>query len=376
MASETMTRRSFARSLVAGVPMLRVIGAGRVSETVAAASGRNPDKEWSHFDKPEDAGFSSSALQAVEQTLYPLPTTSLLVVKQGRVVYRYGDASQVSYLASARKSVLSMLYGKYVANGTINLERTIGDVGIEEPGRLLAIEKRATIRSLLTASSGVYYPAGSPGGADATPPRGSKEPGTYFLYNNWDFNVAGVAFEKLTGKTVFQALESDLAEPLQFQDFDLSRQRMLGYDDPKTSRYKAYHLFLSGRDMARLGVLMLNGGAWNGKQVVPAPWVAESTKRRVRAIDMAARSESGYGYLWWLPADTRTGAEWVGSYLANGNFGQYLLCLPAIDTVIVHRRAVTDEFAVARNLGQTNAAPAGGAVDFLKIADAIVAART
>ena len=110
------------------------------------------------------------------------------------------------------------------------------------------------------ASSGVYYPAASPGGNEATPPRGSKEPGTYFLYNNWDFNVAGVIFEKLTGKSVFQALEADLARPLQFQDFDRSRQRMLGYDDPKTSRYKAYQLFLSGRDMARLGVLMVNRG--------------------------------------------------------------------------------------------------------------------
>lgn len=151
---------------------------------------------------------------------------------------------------------------------------------------------------------------------------------------------------------------------------------MLGYNDPNTSRFKAYHLFLSGRDMARLGVLMVNGGKWDGKQIVPADWVTESTKRRVRAVDMSARGESGYGYLWWLPSDTRTGAEWASSYLANGNFGQYILCMPAIDTVIVHRRAVTDEFAVARNLGLTNASPVGGNVEFLKIADAIVAGHS
>jgi CubicO group peptidase (beta-lactamase class C family) len=374
MLPVTMTRRSFAQSLATGLPLVGMVSS--LSETAAAASGHNPGEEWGRFDKAEDGGFRSAALHAVERMLYPLPTTSLLVVKAGRVVYHYGDSSHVSYLASARKSVLSMLYGKYVANGTINLDRTVGDLGIEEAGGLLPIEKRATIRHLLMSSSGVYYPAGSPGGSSDTPPRGSKEPGTYFLYNNWDFNVAGAVFEKLTGKSVFQALEADLAGPLQFQDFDRSRQRMLGYDDPKASRYKAYHLFLSGRDMARLGVLMVNDGRWNGKQIVPADWVSESTKRRVRADDMASRRESGYGYLWWLPADTRTGAEWLGSYLANGNFGQHVLCMPGIDTVIVHRNAVTDEFAIARNLGQTNASPAGGEVDFLKIADALVAART
>ena len=91
---------------------------------------------------------------------------------------------------------------------------------------------------------------------------------------------------------------------------------------------------------------------------------------------MAGRGDSGYGYLWWLPSDTRTGPEWAGCYMASGNYGQSILCLPAIDTVIVHRRAVTDEFAVARNLGQTNAAPAGGNVEFLRIADALVAGRS
>ena len=305
--------------------------------------------------------------------LYPLPTTSLLIVKSGKVVYKYGDISQVSYLASARKSVASMLYGKYVSNGTINLDRTIGELGIDETGGLLTIEKQATVRHLLMASSGVYYPAGSPGGNEATPARGSQKPGTHFLYNNWDFNVVGAVFQKMTGKTIFQALAEDLARPLQFQDFDPARQRMLGYDRPDQSKYKAYHMFLSGRDMARLGLVMLNGGRWNGQQLIPADWIVESTKHHVKAADTGGL---GYGYLWWLPSDVRTGREWANSYEANGNYGQYILVMPEIDTVIVHRRAVTDEFAIARNEGRTNAAPAPVTNDaFLKVADAIVAAR-
>jgi CubicO group peptidase (beta-lactamase class C family) len=370
------TRRTAILSATIGLPFLNL--AGRASAEPPAAKTAGPGKTWARFPNPEVAGFRSSALEALEGTLYAKATTALMIVKAGKMVYSYGDIAQVSYLASARKSVLSMLYGKYVASGLIDLRISLGDLGINERGEgLLPIEKTATIRDLLMSSSGVYWPAGSPGSDPATPPRGSKKPGTFFLYNNWDFNVAGAIFERLSGKTVFRALAEDLALPLQFEDFDPARQHMLGYQSGP-SRYKAYHMFLSGRDMARLGVVMLNGGGWNGQQVIPAAWVKESTALHVKAADVAGPSGMGYGYLWWKPSETRSGPEWVGSWLAYGNYGQFILGLPAMETVIVHRRAVTDAFAIARNMGKTQASPAGGpfeAVAFLAIADMVVAAR-
>jgi CubicO group peptidase (beta-lactamase class C family) len=266
-----------------------------------------------------------------------------------------------------------MLYGKYVENGTINLDRTMGELGIDEPDGLLPIEKTAKIRDLLIASSGVYHPAGSPGDDPNKIERGSKQPGTFFHYNNWDFNVLGAIFEKLTGKPVFAALDEELAKPLQFQDFDLHRQRMMGFENQ--SKYLAYHLFLSGRDMARLGVLMAQGGKWNGKQIVPAAWVKESTKEHVAADKVGRGGGLGYAYLWWIP-ESRTAPQWAGSFMASGQFGQFVLVMPAIDTVIVHRRAVTDEYAIRRNLGKTNFEPTRVlAPDFLKLADLVVAAK-
>jgi len=272
-----------------------------------------------------------------------------------------------------------MLYGKYVANGRIDLNRTLRDLGINETGEgLLPIEKTATIRQVLMSSSGVYWPAGSPGGNEATPPRGSKAPGSYFLYNNWDFNVAGAIFEQLTGKSVFQALADDLASPLQFEGYDPSKQRMLGYQS-NPSRFKAYQMFLSARDLARLGMLMVNKGRWNGREIVPASWVMESTALHWKASEMTSRKgPTGYAYMWWKPSESRTGAEWKDSYLAYGKWGQFILGLPAVDTVIVHQRAVTDEFAVAFNIGATSVTPGGGEFtdsDFLAIADKILAAR-
>jgi len=342
-----------------------------------SASQVFPGTDWQRWEKPEAAGYPSSAFGTAEQMLYKLPTTSMMVVVSGKVAYTYGDVGQASYLASARKSILSMLYGKYVVNGTINLDRTLGELGIEEDSGLLPIEKTARVRDLLIASSGVYHPAGSPGGDESNvPPRGSHQPGKYFLYNNWDFNVAGAIFERMTGKRIFEALEADFAAPLQMQDFQGSRQRMMGYQNQ--SRYLAYHMFLSGRDMARLGLVMVRGGRWNGKEIVPATWVQESTRERWKPSELSGpfkNGPSGYGYFWWTPT-SRTTPEWQGAFLASGAFGQYILALPALDMVIVHRRAVTDEFAVARNLGKTNVEPPRmSASDFLKVADVIISAR-
>ena len=360
-----LTRRTAAKSLALAVPFLS-------ASATLAAPGPAPGADWQR-GSPKDAGFRSDGFEALEMQLVTLPTTAFMVVTGGRVVYSYGDLAQACYLASARKSVLSMLYGEHVANGAIKLDKTMAELGIDEPDGLLPIEKTAKVRDLLIASSGVYHPAGSPGDDPNSPPRGSKEPGRFFHYNNWDFNVLGAIFEKAAGKTVFAALNEELAKPLQFQDFQVSRQRMMGFES--RSRFLAYHLFLSARDMARLGLVMMRGGDWNGQQVVPAAWVKESTTTRVPGSAVGRGGELGYGYLWWIP-ETRKTAAWAGSYLASGQFGQFILVLPAIDTVIVHRRAVTDEYAVARNLGKTSFEPPRVlGPDFLKLADMVVAAK-
>jgi CubicO group peptidase (beta-lactamase class C family) len=301
-----------------------------------------------------------------------------MVVAGGKIAFKYGDVTQVSYLASARKSILSMLFGNYVESGAIDLERTIADLGIDDVGGLLPIERSATIADLLTARSGVYHPAASPGSdTKGVPPRGSRRPGSYFYYNNWDFNVLGAIFEKLTGKTVFAAFQSDPADPLRLQDFDPSRQRMLGIEEQ--SRYPAYHFFLSARDMARLGLVMVRHGRWKGQKVVPQAWVHTSTSVKVSSSDLTGLFKGrplGYGYLWWLPEARSSNEDWAHSFLAAGNYGQFILGLPQIDLVIVHRVAVTDDFAVARNLGTDHSSIKGvSPVEFLKIADAVLSAR-
>lgn len=84
-------------------------------------------------------------------------------------------------------------------------------------------------------------------------------PGTHFLYNNWDFDAAGIAFEKITHKDIFDALRDDLSLPLRFQDFDRCRQKK---NYIPGSNHFEYAMYLSARDLARLGLLALRSGTW------------------------------------------------------------------------------------------------------------------
>lgn len=337
-----------------------------------------PAQEWAIVDAPEDYGLSVDVRGKVDAMLDGLPTTSFMAVVEGRALYTYGDVSEVSYLASTRKSILSMLFGKAVAEGKIDLNLTMADLNIDEDHGLLPIEKTATLRDLLISSSGVYHQPGSPGSNTKNiPERGSKTPGDYFHYNNWDFNVLGAAFEQLTGRSVFKAFEEDFAGPMGMQDFDPSRQRMMGYEG--ASRYLAYHFFLSGRDMARLGLTMVRSGRWRDEQIVPAEWVAESARIHVPADKMNESEKSriaGYSYLWWIPVVTNDTPEWEGACVAAGHFGQFILCMPALDMVFVNRRAIPDDLAIARNDGSfKEELPAVTMENFLDVADQFIKAK-
>jgi CubicO group peptidase (beta-lactamase class C family) len=294
-----------------------------------------PGANWEY----NQAGLPPEVVREVDVFVRTLDTTSLMVVKDGRVVYEYGNVAEPCYLASARKSVLSMLYGPYVANGTIRLDATLKDLGMSDVGGLLPIEERAKVMDLITARSGVYHPASNDGDLlEFAPKRGSQEPGSYWLYSNWDFNAAGAAFERMTGRNIYDALRDDLAIPIGMQDFNRERQKK--DEKPERSQYPAYPMWLSARDMARLGYLMLRQGRWQDRRLIPAEWVRRSTKVVTPLAEMHPETMQsgpfGYGYMWWVWDGPFASGPYHGAYTASGAHGQWISVLPALDMVVVH----------------------------------------
>lgn len=144
----------------------------------------------------------------------------MFIVQHGKVVAEWGNTTKRTELASVRKSLLSALIGIAVAEHQINLDSTMGQLGIDDnPPVLTEVEKTATVRQLLQARSGIFHLAlyESPGMTEARPPRGSHAPGTFWYYNNWGFNVLGTIYERATGSGVFEALDQKIAKPIGMQ---------------------------------------------------------------------------------------------------------------------------------------------------------------
>ena len=261
-----------------------------------------------------------------------LDATAVEVLHNGETIYSYGDVARTDglYVASVRKSLLALLYGPWVENGTINLEATLGDLDFDDIEGLSPQEKRATVRDLITSRSGIYHPASNGGDETNKPERGSKEPGTYFLYNNWDFNAAGAVFEQLTGQSIYTAFDEQIATPIGLQDYDAEyhNENRVKTDADSASKYPPYHFSLSARDMARVGQLVAQRGEWQGQQIISEPWIDEmlsvhSTLEEVRSS--RRRSPFAYGYMWWLvkarvPFSTARSSVW-----AQGAWGQKIM---------------------------------------------------
>ena len=337
---KTFTRRR--RSLLRGLLSAAVLGfAGWASQVAGAAETVYPQKSWVE-PSPETTGWSLERLKAADDVARSIGTGAYLVVQHGVIVHKFGEVNKPMNLASARKCVLSVLYGIEVDRGKIDLGQTLAELGIEDKGGLSETEKRATVRELLQARSGVYHPAAYETSSMKAerPPRASHEPGTYWYYNNWDFNALRTIFRKLTGSSVFDSLDKELARPLRFEDFDQSRDTE--FITERASDHPAYVMRLSVRDLARVGLLMARSGRWGDRQIVSTRWVAEST-----ASYSNASASLGYGYLWWVGQDNwHFRQKFPGKvFSARGNYGQFLVVDPVRDIVIVHRVEMDRLFA-------------------------------
>jgi CubicO group peptidase (beta-lactamase class C family) len=340
-------RRRAPATLAAAIVALAAMMPAMAAQSPPAETDdtRVPGAAWESV-KPESVAYSSARLEILRAWLKTLDTKAMLVAYQGRVIFEYGDVSHASKIASVRKSVLSMLYGPYLAKGAIDPGRTVKDLGLQEADPFLPIEEHAQLMHLLTARSGVYLPSGNDELDAAAPKRGSEFPGTRMQYNNWDFNAAGTAFEKLTGKGIYEALEQDLARPLGMQDYRASSQ---GKVPSSRSVHQEYVMRLSTRDLARLGLLMARHGRWRDRQLIPVEWVRYSTSLitpfdRVHPTGLSVRGRPdrwGYGVMWWVweeaafPGGVSIGPL-QGAFTAMGAGGQYVTVLPDRGLVVAH----------------------------------------
>lgn len=284
-------------------------------------------------------GKTYSAEQFLERTY----TNALLVMKDGKIVserYRNNSNERTRFMGwSMTKSITSILIGSALTEKRIH--------SLDDPIVRYLPELKgsgydgATVRHILQMRSGVDYEErydfDNPGAAAtnhinalvknatrfADAARSVKRlhtPGEVFQYKTLDTAVLGWLLERVSGMPIAAYTASRLWEPLGAEADGFYIMDGL----PGVGReFNGAGFNATLRDFARVGLLMLNRGKANGRQIVSPEWVAEST----RPTDATATGPMGYGYQWW----TLGGA----SYSAIGLQGQYIFVDPASRTVVV-----------------------------------------
>ncbi len=308
-----------------------------VAVTLAAPAARSQTTEWMAYASPAEAGFSAEALDAARAFADENRAAAVMAIYRGHVVAAWGDVARPFMAHSVRKSLAGALYGQAIAEGRIALTDTLAALGVDDTPALTDAEKAATFGHLIASRSGVYHTAAyADAGQDRErPARGAHAPGTFFFYNNWDFNAAEQVFERRTGEDLYAAFDRRIARPLGMQDFDPRQQ--FEVLEPSRSRLPAHTMRISARDLARFGQLYLQRGQWQGRTVLPASWIDDSWRMHTTLPD-----GSGYGYLWWIFGPGSLGPSYpalnaASVYLARGTGGQTLFVIPSLDMVIVHR---------------------------------------
>jgi CubicO group peptidase (beta-lactamase class C family) len=277
----------------------------------------------------------------MESLLSNLNTFSLLVYKDGKQVYEYGDIGHKLLIKSCRKSVMNCMFGLLMKNNKdkenkLDLNMTIRDLEIDDIDGLTEEEKNATIMDLLQSKSGIYHNAAYESDLmkKNKPVRGSHTHGTFWCYNNWDFNVLCYIYNKLSGSDFYVDV-CKLGKELEMEDLILDD---CNYVYESETKYPAYDFKMSTRDMIKFGLLYLQNGVYGDKQIIDKEWIDETVKLHTADIQKNPWPAIGYGLMWWID-------EW--GYGAFGVGGHMIAVLPTNNMVIVHR--VDNEIDESKN---------------------------
>lgn len=288
---------------------------------------------------PEAEGVPSSAilefLNQAEQKVDALH--SVMIVRHGAVIaegwWAPYSAQSPHQMYSLSKSFTSTAVGLAIAEGKFTLDDQVLKFFPEDapanPGKNLQAMR---VRDLLRMQTGHEVEPGRP--ADQSWKKlflqqpVKFKPGTHFLYNTSATYMLSAIVEKTSGMSLLDYLTPRLFEPLGIQKPTWEKS-------PEGIAYGGSGLNIRTEDIARLGLLYLHRGNWQGKQLLPEKWVDAATSLQTsNGSNPASDWDQGYGYQFWQCRN--------GCYRGDGAFGQYCIVMPKQDAVIAITSGVGD----------------------------------
>jgi CubicO group peptidase (beta-lactamase class C family) len=363
--------RSPHRAIIPLLVLACGIGQGCASDSVPEPTYRYsvPESTGDGWETAslEEAGMDPAPVITMMETLRGFPDHwihGIVVAKGGRLVFeeyfpgtdldlaRLAEGlafREVSFgrdslhsVASVTKSVTSILAGIAIDRGDISGT----DAALMEwfPEQEAAAQLQGiTLEHALTMTTGIPWdesaayddPANDLGAmiwsdrpiAAALQRETESPPGERWVYNSGTTNILGEAIRRATGTPLAGYAREHLFGPLQIADFV-----WYGFPADPDMGVASSSLYLRPRDMAKLGQLYLDGGAWAGERVVSEEWVARSVEPAVNGVDSSLSLEDpGYGYLWWTGTFARGP---TAAFYAAGFGGQFIFVLPDLEMVV------------------------------------------
>jgi CubicO group peptidase (beta-lactamase class C family) len=291
------------------------------------------------------AGLDSSLLNLMMHKIvagdYP-NVHSVLIIKDGKLVfeeyfYEY-NRDTLQEQRSATKSAISALTGIAIHQGLIKSinEKVLPYFPEYQLANNSALKQRITIKDMLSNQSGLSYDVAYDKAAGNETDMGYTDdwvkytldlpmldtPGTKGRYNSGNPITLGRIIEKASNTPLRDFAVQNLYGPMGITNFRWN------FKPDKSNSENYTELYLRPRDMAKFGLLYLNHGVWNNKQLVPAEWVEESTRKQsvVQGVD--------YGYFWWLKYLDSNGIRYH-TFAAQGNGGQKIYVFKEQQMVVV-----------------------------------------
>jgi CubicO group peptidase (beta-lactamase class C family) len=339
--------------------LLIVGGFGTRAWGDAPAPTSRPARCWVFGpDEPENQGIDVQKLIELTQWVKesPSPILSILISRRGKVVYQLYtssiDPQAAHYIMSGTKSVLSALVGvaidhKLIA-GTdetmpqllprqwfpndaavakfsgLTLKEVLGMSALDAP-----IAPHQTTPEAIQRNIDFF---GSPNRTQyALTQNLLAVPGRDYLYTDVTCALASGAVECATHQSLFDFANLALFEPMGFQHQEWMHEDPAGIDNG------AYGLRLRPIDMQKFGLLFLNQGQWNGRQLISSKWVTTSFTPWI-ASDSKHALHPDYGWYWWR---INFGHNWNG-HVAVGWKGQRIAVFPVKDVVVTMTAIIED----------------------------------
>ena len=293
-----------------------------------------PAWEW-QYDTPESQGMSPSALASLHAALEPTEVRAAVVIRHDRIVDEYFkegyDETSIFTLQSCSKSVTSAIFGIAVDMGYIeSVDAPISEYFPQLLESGSEYKKQITIWHLLTHTSGLDISdtadweqwRSSENWVDFALSRPAVyKPGTVFSYTTAGTHLLCAIFQQATGRTLYDFGREYLFEPLGMDSVTCGTDAQ-GISDGGNG------FAMNVCDMAKLGRLFLNKGAWEGRQIISEEWAEASTTLQFKRSSGSA----DYGYQWWV----RTfGEEKYPAFFAQGHWGQYIFVVPELELIVV-----------------------------------------